>query len=173
MSALAIIKRYTRPVIFSFLSVSTAVLTESIFWLPLALLAIFYFSIDVFRVDKNRSMHSTIPENIDSLNIGILGHYVIDSTELYGLFIRLEGKAIFIDIREDNLTKERESYAVFLFINSAVLENNLSNFLTANHEYMSRQISFIGLHSQEREVGEVFWEPTGYTKLRNLKFTIN
>ena len=114
-----------------------------------------------------------IEADFDSHKPGELGKYVVDSTKSYGLFLVLHGKPVFVDLREDKLLKKREKYATFLFDKTNILENKLSEFLEVNPEYKVRHLKYIGLHSKEKDEGEVFWEPEGYTKLRGLEFSLN
>jgi hypothetical protein len=80
------------------------------------------------------------------------------------------GKAVFIDVREDRYLEERKKRALLLHESRSVLEDGLKRFLASNPEFQSRQLKTIGLHSDELERAEVFWDPDGYSLLRGFQF---
>ena len=104
--------------------------------------------------------------------LGTIGLYDVDGDgeKLYGLYIRLLGEPVFIDIREDTFAQERAQRARALFEKSEDLELNLKAFLESNPAFKKKRLNSIGLHSQDLEQGEVFWDPEGYTLLKGLEF---
>jgi len=109
----------------------------------------------------------------ESAPIGVLGVYEDDADdEVYGLYIELGGGRVLVDIREDKLKAQREERALYLAARTAQLEASLAAFVSAHSEFASRQLATIGLHSKSIEQGEVFWEPTGYTLLKDLEFVL-
>lgn len=101
---------------------------------------------------------------------GQFGRYAVDGDQCYGMYIKLSGKPVFIDIREDSQLEERKRRALTLYENAVALDESLKQFVLANSEFRPRQLTTIGLHSEDLEQGEVFWEPDGYTLLKGFKF---
>ena len=102
--------------------------------------------------------------------IGVLGHYEIDSTRCYGLFLSLRGNPVFVDIREDKMIERRIEFAGHLANSTDSLETSLDKFVHANPDFSSKQVATIGLHAETVDQGEVFWDPKGYTTLKGLEF---
>lgn len=130
----------------------------------------FYYGYLALHWGKPVKMDSTSDQKII---YGVLGNYDVDGEVedlSYGLYIRLRGCPVFVDIREDAHLEQRKAFARKLFDGSQVLEGNLGNFLQHNHEFQSRRISSIGLHADQMDRGEVFWNPVGYSLLLGLEF---
>ncbi len=164
------IKKYIRWLLFLVCSVLAMIYSQSLLWMPLMMLSAFFCFVDVFNADAN----SQVPHNVltASDELGVLGSYIVDSTESYGLFMTINGKAVFVDIREDSLIKEREKQALSLFQNVEKIEKSFNDFLSSNSAYQSKELVYIGLHSSKLDEGEVFWEPDGYTKLKDMQFVV-
>lgn len=163
--------KIVRSLAFGVASVLVFLSSDTILWMPFLLLAIFYAAVDYFGIDKASRNNSTtdIMEEFASQQLGVLGNYVIDSEESYGLFITLRGKKTFVDLREDEWLEQRKKHAKYLYENTETLEKNLNEFIKRHPEYESRQLTYIGLHSDNLNHGEVFWEPEGYTQLKGLE----
>jgi hypothetical protein len=101
---------------------------------------------------------------------GQLGTYDVDGDKLYGLFIELKGRPVFVDIREDSLLDERKQRAAFLHDNTAALERSLDDFQRQHSDFRTRVVGIIGLHSKDIDRGEVFWDPEGTCLLQGLRF---
>ena len=104
---------------------------------------------------------------------GQLGTYDVDgdpNDPNYGMYIQLNGTAVFVDIRKDRHLEERKRRAFELLENRAALENNLNQFIASNPEFRNREVKSIGLHSDELDRAEVLWDPDGYTLLKGLQF---
>ena len=164
------IRKLLRPVIILVIAVLLFFFSDTSLWIAGLLLALFYFGVDVFNIDKSDSSVSTYAELYPAHETGVLGRYEIDSTQSYGLFVSLGGKPVFVDIREDKLIDKRKEFARYLSDNANELEKNLNEFIAEHPEYSSRQIASIGLHSKVLDQGEVFWEPKGYTGLKGMVF---
>jgi hypothetical protein len=136
-------------------------------WFPFACVAAYqgYRAFNPRRVALERSV--AFPAGA---SLGELGRYTIDGAESLGLFITLDGKKTFVDLREDEHVEARKAHAKYLFRNSKLLESSLASFRTRNPEFASRPLTYIGLHAPNLEQGEVFWDPNGYTILRGLEF---
>ena len=147
------------------------VYSDTLLWIGGLLLALFYFGVDVFNIDKSDSSFAEEAEEYPAHKPGVLGHYEIDSTESYGLFLSLGGKPVFVDIREDKLIEKRKEFARFLANNANNLESSLNEFIQTHPDFSSRQIASIGLHAKTLDQGEVFWYPEGYTRLKGLEFS--
>src|SRR4051812_40690462 len=104
----------------------------------------------------------------------MLGVYAPDaadpSDKCYGLYLRIAGHLVFVDIREDKHLEQRKLKALELFAQSEQLGVSLERFVRENPTYASRSVGYIGLHANNLDQGEVFWDPTGYTVLRGLTF---
>jgi len=101
---------------------------------------------------------------------GVLGHYVVDSTQVFGLFITLGVYKAFVDIKEDKFVEQRKIKALQLYENQRLLSESLTTFLQSHPDFRGRRIEYIGLHSKDLEQGEVFWDPSGYTLLKGFAF---
>jgi len=109
------------------------------------------------------------------VTFGQFGSYAVDGDDndlSYGMYIQIGGRAIFIDIREDRLLEGRKRQALLLHENRNILEKSLKTFIESNPEFQGRDLKSIGLHAEDLERGEVFWEPDGYSLLRGLQFGI-
>lgn len=112
-----------------------------------------------------------VPPN--SVAYGVLGEYDIeDDGELdsYGLYIRLRGGPVFVDIKEDRYVETRKQKALALYESSAIVEQNLERFISENPAFQSRIPMTIGLHSKDLDRAEVFWDPDGYTLMNGFDF---
>jgi hypothetical protein len=161
-------RRFFRPVLFFsiFLLLAWKKIT---LWVGFLILSIFYFAVDVYSADKRKAQNESTAEEYSG-PLGILGHHVIDATESYGLFIKLLNSPVFVDIRRDEFLEQREQRASYLFKHQKELENNLTDFMTYNPEFKGKKISYIGLHSDIIDQGEVFWSPEGYTLISGISF---
>src|SRR5689334_12230582 len=112
------------------------------------------------------------PTHNAAVTLGALGVYAPDpadpSDECYGLYLLIGEQPVFVDIREDTYREQRKLKALDLFAHSKELDASLKQFVRANPTFASRSVGYIGLHSNNLEQGEVFWDPTGYTVLRGL-----
>ena len=108
--------------------------------------------------------------NESAVSLGVLGRYVIDSTECFGLFIRLNEYIAFVDIKEDNFVEQRKVKALNFYENQQLLSEKLCAFLELNSELLGRRVQYIGLHSTNLEQSEIFWDPNGYTLLEGFEF---
>ena len=117
-----------------------------------------------------------VPTSVAAPQLGVLGVYAPDpadpADECYGLYLLINGQSVFVDIREDKYLEQRKLRALHLFAHTNELEASLKHFLRVNPAFASRSVGYIGLHSNNLEQGEVFWEPTGYTVLRGLVFAL-
>lgn len=110
----------------------------------------------------------------ENIEIGKLGKYAVDgdSRDLsYGLFMLLQGHRVFVDIKEDGLIEERKQRAIQLCEGREKLEASLVRFIERNAEYRNRKLASLGLHSNDLQQAEVFWDPEGYTLLRGFEFS--
>jgi hypothetical protein len=143
--------------------------TTTLLWAPLLLLALFFYAVDIFSIDKRKSAPGAqVFEK--PIAYGRVGEYVVDSTPSFGLFIELQKEPVFIAIKRDRFVEERKARAEYLFQHQSELNDNLSGFLNENPSYRSKRLTYIGLHSNSLEQGELFWSPDGYTILRGLNF---
>lgn len=118
----------------------------------------------------------TEPTHSEAVELGALGVYAPDpadpSDECYGLYLLIGGQSVFVHIREDKHLEQRKLRALDLFVHSKELEASLEQFVRDNPTFASRSVGYIGLHSNNLEQGEVFWNPIGYTALRGLTFAL-
>ncbi|MEF9388495.1 hypothetical protein V4890_23175 [Ralstonia solanacearum species complex bacterium KE056] len=162
-------RNFFRAIIFFAIGVFFLIGTHTLLWAPFLILSALFFSIDVLGVGRRKD-EGRIGLEEPSGPYGVLGDYVVDATESYGLFIELLSDAVFVDVKKDDLIEQRKQQALYLFKNQKILEDDLGNFIKENPEYKARKILYIGLHSREQGRGEVFWDPHGYTLLRGTNF---
>jgi hypothetical protein len=137
-------------------------------WVPCLLVA----SYNVYRAatpHRPAQASADLPVPPDA-PLGKLGRYVIDSTEMFGLFVALENRRVFVDIREDEQLEARKARAAELLENVNSLEASLAKFRTSNPEYMDRTLGYICIHAKDTRRCEVFWDPQGHTLLRGVEF---
>lgn len=106
----------------------------------------------------------------DEEPVGQLGHFVVDDTDSFGLYMNLDKNRIFVDIRQDKKFEERKAHALNLYAHSKDLDESFESFCARNPEYKQKRVVYLGLHSKDLDQAEVFWEPEGYTLLRGLEF---
>src|SRR5512137_1321712 len=97
--------------------------------------------------------------------IGVLGKYFANgdpTDECYGLYLRLDGRLVLVDIREDQHLEQRKRHALYLVAHAGELEVSFAKFVGANPKFAGCHIGAIGLHSKALDQGEVFWDPDGY-----------
>lgn len=138
--------------------------------MPLLLLAVFFFAVDVFGIDKQQTSEEK-PMDERSVTYGVLGNYIVDETPSFGLFILLNKQPVFIDIRSDGLLELRKNRAKYLYEHQEQLTENLIRFIADNPKFASRSPQSIGLHAKDIEQADVFWYPDGHTSLKGLIFS--
>jgi len=82
----------------------------------------------------------------------------------------LDGRPVFLDIREDDHLEQRKRRALELHQNQLRLEESLRRFVVANPKFQHSTVASIGLHADDLLQGEVFWDPDGYTLLKGFEF---
>lgn len=163
-------RRFTGPAISFAVSILIFFLSNSLAWLPFVMLSVFLVSIEVFHADRSISSDANSIPSSPIPEIGALGDYTVGGAKSYGLFLVLNDHPVFVDIRKDRFIDDREKFALMLFENKKVLEDRLRKFVMAFPEYRTRRLAYVGLHSKKLNEGELFWEPDGYSKLRELEF---
>lgn len=160
-------KRALYAVVWLALALAAWRVGDGLLWIPLLAIA----GYQAFRavVPVSAAVTPVGPTFPEDSPVGKLGRFVVDGDDSFGLFLMLDSDLVFVDIREDKLLEERKARARTLTMNVAALEKSLAAFRTRNTEYADRRIVYIGLHSRDKEQGEVFWEPTGYTLLKGLE----
>jgi hypothetical protein len=141
--------------------------------LPVWFLFLILTIYNAYAAMKPNPQHMPPQVTMQQVSYGKFGTYEVhgDPEDLsYGTYIELHGKPVFIAIREDHHLEARKQRATMLYENRSILENNLQQFVASNPEFQQRELKDIGLHSDDLEQGEVFWEPEGYTLLRGLRF---
>jgi hypothetical protein len=144
--------------------------TNSLLGVPLLLLAVFFYAVDVHGIDKRKSVAGEAM-SASPVIYGVPGEYVVDATPSFGLFVRLCGRPVFVDIKQDRLEATRIIRARFLYEHQTELDEQLGLFVSANPRFATRSIQYIGLHSVNVDQGEVFWDPDGYTTMKGMTFT--
>jgi hypothetical protein len=163
------IRPFIRPALFFAAFLFLLLWTKTLLWIAFLLLSIFFFAVDIYSVDKRKQEDTTVVRNYSGV-YGVLGDYVVDATESFGLFIEILNAPVFIDIRRDEFQKQREQQAKWLMERQKELEVSLVNFINANPRFREKKMSCIGLHSKNLDQGEVFWEPSGQSLLRGISF---
>lgn len=124
----------------------------------------------IFLLFPKKQDRVALEGTLEAIEYGKLADYVIDGDDMYGLYLRLCGWSVFVDVRQDEQLEARKIRAYGLFENSSLLENSAKEFLLANPGYAKCTISIIGLHSADINQCEVFWEPERYTLIRGYVF---
>jgi hypothetical protein len=143
--------------------------------LPLAILSFAFFVAYVYRSffrEGVKLIGIPIQPSVD-VEYGKLGRNNVDADPDdtgYGLYITLNGTAVFVDLREDGLLEKREARARYLYENSRLLEESLLKFIAEHKEYVNSRVEAIGIHLDNLDRAEVFWSPNGYTLLKGLEF---
>lgn len=162
--------KFIRLLILIGLALFFYVYVDAIIWCLFVLLFIFYASVDFFHVDKAPMNNFDISVEYEKHQDGIIGRYHWDETDWYGLFITLNNKKIFIDIKEDEFIDDRLEYAKLLLANKSTLEKSLLKFYSHNLKFKNKNIDGIGLYSKKMKQGEVSWDFEGYTLLKEYDF---
>jgi hypothetical protein len=137
-------------------------------WLLFIILAIYYAT----KAARKHAPPQVRPLGA-SVNYAVFGAYAVDgdpSDLSYGMYIQLDGRPVFLDIREDQYLEQRKIRAIALNQNKDRLEESLHRFVAANPGFQNSLIASIGLHADDLEQGEVFWNPDGYTLLKGYDF---
>lgn len=143
-------------------------------WFLFLLFTIYYF----YKLIKRDSVAKPM-KNIDATqSYGVLDSYAVDGDENdknFGLYVELLKQPIFVDIKKDQHLDKRKKIALHLFSNNLILGKNLEIFIENNPTFKGRNINSIGLHSNDMDRAEVFWEPNGYTllSLDKLEFVVS
>ena len=165
------VKVNTRHLVYAGISAGLFVLFLGLripIWFLFLVLAIYY---GYKAVTKERVLVSGVAPT--SLSYGQLGTYAVHgdpSDQSYGIYIQLNGKPVFVDVREDDHLQERKKRALMLHENVSALDESLKRFVATNPEFQRRELKSIGLHSEDLERGEVFWGPDGYSLLKGFQF---
>lgn len=135
-------------------------------WIPFLLFAGFLFVRDFFLLPGS--------ENVSSVSVGtplgVLGRYVVDEDDSYGLFIELCGRRVFVDLREDEHKARREMLALDLFANQELLSRSLTRYIGNSKTPPEDYVDSLGIHSNEEGRVEVFWQSGKYTLLKDMEF---
>jgi hypothetical protein len=131
------------------------------------LVATFYYTYLIFRKKENFVTPIT---STKSITPGELGTFEVDGDDCFGLYLRLCGWDVFVDIREDEQLEARKIRARALFENTSLLERNLEEFINCNARFKNSVINSIGLHAPNIDQCEVFWDPEGYTLIKGFSF---
>jgi len=145
------------------------------FKIPIWILFVFFALYFGYRAVKPLRPQSILPATIVPEAFGVIGSYALDGDMKdlsLGMFIHLQGRPVFISIREDEHLEARKQTAQKLHKESEKLEANLKQFLLKNPIYADRTLSSIGLHSDDLERSEVFWNPDGYTLMKGFEFVV-
>lgn len=104
---------------------------------------------------------------------GAIGSYEIDGEVLYGMFVSIENREVFLDIKIDKLKKKREALAMNIFKNCDLIEKNIMKFRINNAEFKGDYVDSFGLHSDDLGRVEVFWNSGRYSLMKNFQFLKN
>ena len=165
-------RRFIRSIAFLLIFLLSALWTKTLFGIIFLILSIFYFVMDVCFAREKKTENKDQVKNYAG-PLGVLGDYIVDATESYGLFLDLLDAPVFVDIRYDEFIERRKQRAIYLFDHQKELEVNFIKFVDKNPEFKTKRITYIGLHYPKNfERGEVFWNPDGYTLLYGLEFVL-
>ncbi|MEM8500313.1 MAG: hypothetical protein AAF542_20025 [Pseudomonadota bacterium] len=139
-----------------------------IVWFPFAVLCLHnIYKFFTISSDTSRMMNSedSIPSGGNEVQLGVLDEYEVDGDLCYGLYISIEEKSVFVDVKEDHKIDERKEIAMRLFHSQKELELEYRQFVSSHRDFENRTIDSIGLHSKDLSEAEVFWDPDGLTGL--------
>ena len=128
-----------------------------------------YNTYRAFAPARNATSPSPVEMPVDA-PLGELNWYVVDGDESLGLFLEIGNERVFVDLREDEQIEARKARALDLFQNATALGASLAQFRQANPEFLSRRLTYIGVHAADTQQCELFWAPDGHTLLRGLEF---
>jgi hypothetical protein len=90
---------------------------------------------------------------------GKLGLYIFDSGEmLYGLYIEINNKPVFIHAAEDRFIDERKRWAAAMFENTKTINKNFQSFVSRNPGLQGVNIYCIEYCSKDLTEGEIVWD---------------
>jgi len=164
------IKRYVRIVISFALAAIFWQIGGSLLWVAFTLLGLFFMAVDVFGIEKTDHSMKSLDVDWAKETTGLLKDYTVDATPSYGLFFDLCDNRIFVDIKQDKYVEERKKKALQLLQDRTALEESLKRFFNRHPSFKTKHVRYIGLHSDDLNRAEVFWEPDGYTLLKGLEF---
>jgi hypothetical protein len=163
-------RRLLRCGLFFLAAILLWAFSDTLLWVPCLILGLFFAAVDLRGIDKSPRKPLDMEAERSDHAFGVLGKYVVDSDESYGLFLKLHDWTVFVDVKEDKLLAKRKEYAMRLVQSKSELERNLKKFIDENPDYRGRRPTYVGLHSDSAEHAEVFWEPEGHSLLRDTSF---
>lgn len=90
---------------------------------------------------------------------GILGEYEVDGDVLYGMYVTINGRNVFVDIKKDRLLDKRKEFAKHIYDNSEGLGRGFIEFVSRgnySNDLGGICIGTIGLYDSDPQVGEVY-----------------
>ena len=148
-------------------SVLTFVFWGGIAWMPFVV-----FSLFIALRDRGSSALTDEKNDITNAPIGDIGRYEVDGEISYGLFILIENKKVFVDIKADTLKEKREVLAINILHNCGLIEKNIIKFKTNNPEFKNDYVNSFGLFSSDLNRVEVFWDSGRYSLMKNFQIFI-
>jgi len=146
-----------------------ALYTSQPVWMLFAVLA----AHQIYRLIRSPAAADSERRDATTTVTGMLDRYQVDGPDdelAYGLFVKVRGRAVFVDLREDYMIDKRIEQAKKLHESTQALDASLDAFLVRNPEFVRRSLASIGLHATNVEQGEVFWDPEGHTLLIGTDF---
>jgi hypothetical protein len=108
---------------------------------------------------KKRESSESATKNIgENIIYGKLGSYIREGDECYGLYIEMGHKPVFVDVTEDEFVDKSEKWAVTLFENTKIINDNFQRFVAENPSFQGKTIYCIGLDSKNPTYGEIIWD---------------
>ncbi len=167
--------KYNKSIVFTILSIFVGFVelyfnSNTVVFIAFLVMAGFYF----LDISSKTKIHLTLEQEFHNKHYSFnkLDYYIIDNTECFGLFIKIFNKPIFIELKEDSLLEKRKQQALHLSENPHTLEENLNIFLKENPVYQEKKFDVILLCYDDITLGDIFWEPTGHTSIKDLIFTL-
>lgn len=162
-------KKIITPIILALIGIFFLTLPSNILWLAFFMASAFTILTNFFNFGKRKieplGFHNFVVAE------GIAGYYDVDSTEFYGMHIRLLNQLIFIDCGYEYEVNKAE-FARYLFTNKDVLEINLDRFINDNEDFKERLVLYINIENNFEKCCYVRWDPYGECKLVNLQFLL-
>lgn len=114
-------------------------------WILFALLAIW----EIRKLFSDKTEAQLVTQEEESIVEGELDEWQVDGDLLYGLYINFTTGFVFVDLRHDELLKEREKVAKAIYSRKNQFEACLLEFMQQMNVSPGDAVAFIGLHSTQ------------------------
>jgi hypothetical protein len=159
-------KYYLKSLLCLVLAILAFLGLDNQLWVGLLILAAFL----AFTDSQNTVVSIADNQPGEGCPLNHFGDYIIDGDKSYGAFIDLCGSTVFVEVKSDALKAERLVQAKEIVRRKGLIDQSFKKFISEHPEYAERKVAYICSHSKHISQFEVFWEPEGYTLLRDFEF---